>query len=76
MSKEKFEDFLKQVEKTIEELEGGELGLEAAMTKYETGMKALKKCHEILNSAEKKIEVLLKDEPPDEKGELKKKDFQ
>ena len=76
MSEEKFEYFMEQVEKTIKELENGGLDLESATTQYETGRKALEKCHEILNSAEKKYEILLVNEPPNENGKLKRANFE
>ncbi len=75
MSEEKFEDFMEQVKKSINELEIGGLALESATAKYETGRKALEKCHEILNSCEKKCEILLVNEPPDENGKLKRDDY-
>ena len=61
MKKERFEDYLAEVEKVVSELEEGEVDLEKSLEKYEAGIKALKKCHEILNGMEKKIEVLTKD---------------
>lgn len=71
MKKELFEDYLNQVEKTISELEEGNLSLEESLSRYEAGIKALKKCYEILGGMEKKIEILLKDE----KGNLQSKPF-
>ena len=58
--KEKFEDHLKQVEDAVKSLEGGKLGLEESIGKYETGIKALKHCYSILEQAEKKIQLLVK----------------
>ena len=69
--KEKFEDYLKQVEDTVRALEGGKLGLEESIDKYETGIKALKHCYGILEQAEKKIQVLVKEKD----GSLTSKDF-
>ena len=69
--KEKFEDYLKQVEDTVKALEGGRLGLEESIEKYETGIKALKHCYAILEQAEKKIQVLVKEKD----GSLTAKDF-
>lgn len=71
MTKQRFEDHLGEVEKIIQELESGELDLEKAFEKYETGVKALKKCYEILSQMEKRIEVLAKDD----KGNLITKPF-
>ena len=60
MAKDKFEDHLAELEEAIRQLEGGELGLEESLGKYESGVKALQKCREILETAEKKIEELVK----------------
>ena len=62
MKKERFEDYLASVEKIISDLESGNLDLEKSLEKYEEGVKLLKKCYEILQAMEKKIEVLTKDE--------------
>ena len=59
--KEKFEDHLKQVEEAVKSLEGGKLGLEESIGKYEAGIKALKHCYAILEQAEKKIKLLVKE---------------
>lgn len=72
MTKERFEDFMNQVDEAIKELESGDLPIDASMVKYEAGMEAFKKCNEILDSAEKKIEELM---PPDENGVLERKKF-
>ena len=71
MKKEQFEDYLTQLEKIVAELEEGNLSLEESLTRYETGIKALKKCYEFLDNTEKKIEMLVKDE----KGFLQAKPF-
>lgn len=62
MAKEKFEDYLSEVEKVISELEDGSLDLEKSFSRYEAGIKALKKCYEILAGMEKKIETLTRPE--------------
>jgi len=69
--KEKFEDHLQQVEDAVKNLESGELGLEASLEKYESGMKALKQCYSILEQAEKKIQLLVKEKD----GSLSEKAF-
>ena len=58
--KERFEDHLAAVEKAVADLEGGKLTLEESLQTYETGSQALQKCYEILNEAEKKIQILMK----------------
>ena len=71
LKKEKFEDHLRQVEETVKSLEGGKLGLEESIEKYETGIKALRQCYAILEQAEKKIQLLVKEKD----GSLSAKDF-
>ena len=71
VKKEKFEDYLRQVEETVKSLEGGKLGLEESIEKYETGIKALRQCYTILEQAEKKIQLLVKEKD----GSLTAKDF-
>jgi len=58
----RFEEHLARLEKIVEELEGGSLTLDDSLARYEEGVKALKKCYEILREAEKRVEVLLKSE--------------
>ena len=72
VKKEKFEDYLKQVEEAVKSLEGGKLQLEDSIEKYETGIKALRQCYTILDQAEKKIQLLVKEKD----GTLSAKDFE
>jgi exodeoxyribonuclease VII small subunit len=58
MKKEKFEDHLEKVETAVRELEGGEMGLEESFVKYEEAVKSLHRCYEILDSVEKKVQIL------------------
>src|SRR6187399_1098204 len=53
-----FEDSLKELEKIVAELEGGKLGLSDALARYEEGVKHLKGCQQLLEMAERKIELL------------------
>ena len=55
---EKFEDALDMLEKIVDELEGGELGLDESLERYEKGVKAYRRCYEILEGAEKRIALL------------------
>jgi exodeoxyribonuclease VII small subunit len=72
VKKEKFEDYLRQVEEAVKSLEGGKLQLEESIEKYETGIKALRQCYTILDQAEKKIQLLVKEKD----GSLTAKDFE
>src|SRR5215470_5717111 len=53
-----FEDSLKELEKIVGELESGKLGLSDALARYEEGVKHLKGCQQLLEMAERKIELL------------------
>ena len=70
MSKENFEESMKKLETIVIELENGNLNLDESVKKFEEGMKIAKQCNTILESAEKKITILLEKD-----GELKEEDF-
>jgi len=72
VKKESFETYLSQVEDAVRSLEGGKLKLEESIEKYETGIKALRQCYAILDQAEKKIQLLVKEKD----GSLSAKDFE
>jgi exodeoxyribonuclease VII small subunit len=52
---------MKQLERIVQELEGGDLPLETAIKKFEEGMKLTKLCSKKLDETEKKVSILLKD---------------
>jgi len=54
------EKSLADLEKLVEELESGDLPLEAAMKKFEEGIKLTRGCQAALKEAEQKVEILLK----------------
>lgn len=56
----KFEDALKKLEKTVEELESGDLSLDDSLKRYEEGVKLAQFCSKKLDSARRKVEVLVK----------------
>lgn len=66
-----FEDNMKQLEQIAGELEKGDLDLDASVKKFEEGMRISKECSEILERAEKKITMLIKDN----NGEMVEKNF-
>jgi len=72
VKKETFETYLAQVEAAVKSLEGGKLQLEESIEKYESGIKALRQCYTILDQAEKKIQLLVKEKD----GSLTTKDFE
>ena len=53
-----FEGSLKQLERTVRALEGGDLGLDAALGQYEGGIRLLAGCHKMLEEAGKKVAIL------------------
>ena len=53
-----FEAALEQLETIVHQLEEGDLGLNEALTRYEQGIKLLRQCHELLQKAERRIELL------------------
>jgi exodeoxyribonuclease VII small subunit len=53
-----FEESLSELEKIVFELESGKLGLSDALARYEQGVKHLKSCQQLLERAERKIELL------------------
>lgn len=55
-----FEENMKQLELIANELEKGDLDLDTSVKKFEEGMKISKECSEILEKAEKKITMLIK----------------
>ena len=56
-----FEDAMKQLEVVATKLEKGDLNLDESVATFEEGMKLSKQCSELLENAEKRITVLLKD---------------
>lgn len=60
--KQTFETSLKELEKIVRRLEEGDSSLEDSLKLFEDGVKLSRECQERLNQAERRIEVLLKDE--------------
>ena len=72
MTKKKtFESALKELEEIVRQMESGDLCLEDAVKKYESGMKQSKYCLDLLDKTEKKIAMLTKDRD----GNIKKQPF-
>ena len=75
MKKPDFETSLKELEEIVEQLETSDLALDETLAKYENGIKIYKQCYQILEKAEKKINILLKNSTGDirtEEFKLKK----
>lgn len=70
-----FEEALAELEKILADIEGGTVGLEESLAKFERGNYLIQHCRSVLSSAEKRIELLsagpgnsLKAEPIDEES--------
>ena len=58
----KFEDALARLEQIVHTLEAGNLPLEESLTAFEEGIRLAKSCAKYLEEAERRIELLTKDE--------------
>ncbi len=73
-----FEQALQQLETIAQQVEGGKIGLEESIGKYEQGMALVKQCREMLARAEHRIQQLQERadgtleptpfEPPEQEG--------
>ena len=61
MATVKFEEALARLEAIVAELERGELPLEDSMRIFEEGIKLSKVCLKMLDDAERRVEILVKD---------------
>ena len=58
----KFEDSLARLEQIVTALEAGNLPLEESLKVFEEGITLARRCARYLDEAERRIEVLVKDE--------------
>lgn len=72
MSEPSFEKALSELEGIVEKLEKGGLALNESLALFEKGVKLARFLREELEKAEKKIDILLKDE----KGNIKREAFE
>ena len=70
MSKEKFEESLEKLEEIVRRMEAGEMTLEESLKAFEEGIKLARLCSKKLDEADRRVEVLLREE-----GELVTKPF-
>ena len=61
MAQQSFESAMNQLERIVAELESGEPPLEAAIRKFEEGMRLARSCSRTLDETEKRISVLMED---------------
>jgi exodeoxyribonuclease VII small subunit len=71
MSDIKFEDALQRLERIVDQLEAGNLPLEESLKVFEEGVGLARHCARYLDEAEKRIELLTRDES----GTLKTEPF-
>ncbi len=69
--KKNFEEQIEELESIIKELEAGKLNLDESVEKFEEGMKISKECSKMLESAERKITILLNKD-----GNVEEEDFE
>jgi exodeoxyribonuclease VII small subunit len=67
----KFEECLERLEKIVDQLERGDIPLEQALALFEEGMKLSNSCRSELETAEGKVEILLK-----QNGKLQPESFE
>lgn len=53
-----FEQSLEQLEVIVQQLEDGDLDMDAALAAYEKGLSRLKRCYHLLDTAEQKVQQL------------------
>ena len=66
-----FEEMMQNLEMIAKDLESGNLSLDDSVKKFEEGMEISKECSNILENAEKRITILLKDND----GNIEEKEF-
>ncbi len=72
MAEKKFEAALARLEEIVAELERGDLPLEQSLKLFEEGIKLSRLCSKRLEEAERKVEILLKDQ----NGEIRAEPFE
>ena len=70
MAKKTFESALARLEQITQELENGDLSLEASLKKFDEGIKLTEFCNARLSEARTKVEILLEKD-----GRLKAEPF-
>ena len=66
-----FEQAIQQLKGIVDRIEQGEIPLQDSLEQYEKGMALIKHCRDILQKAEKRIERISKEEPPEPQKEEK-----
>ena len=71
MANNTFENSMLELEQIVKKLEKGDTTLDESLSLFEKGVKLSKECQNMLDKAEKKVSVLLKNE----NGEIEKQNF-
>jgi len=71
MEYQDFESAMKALEEIVGKLEAGDLPLEQALALFEEGVQISRFCNSKLDAAERRVEILLKNE----RGELEPTEF-
>lgn len=66
-----FEQSITELEEIVEQLENGDVTLDESLGLFEKGIKLSKSCQKMLDTAEKKVSILMMNDD----GELEKQDF-
>jgi exodeoxyribonuclease VII small subunit len=53
-----FEAALELLQRTVERLESGDLGLDDSLAAYERGVRLLAQCHKLLDTAERQVALI------------------
>jgi len=61
-----FEQAIHQLKDIVNKIEQGEIPLQDSLDQYEKGMALIKHCRAILQKAEKRIEKISHEEPPEQ----------
>jgi exodeoxyribonuclease VII small subunit len=62
MAKDKFEEALKKLEELVKKMESGDLALEDSLKAFEEGIRLIRFCTGKLDEAERRVEILIKDD--------------
>jgi exodeoxyribonuclease VII small subunit len=64
-----FEQAIHRLKEIVDQIEQGQIPLQDSLEQYEKGMALIKHCRDILQKAEKRIEKISKEEPPEAQKE-------
>jgi exodeoxyribonuclease VII small subunit len=65
MAKDKFEDALSRLEEIVHKMEAGDLSLDESLKAFEEGIKLVRVCSKKLEEAERRVDLLVKNEQGD-----------